>query len=68
MPFQQMETINVFIDGCKRYRVSEKEMFVTLDLYERTNPNMVIAGLQALGRHITGQTYQACLKYKPSMH
>ena len=36
-----MEAINVFIDGCKKYGVSEKDMFVTLDLYERTNPNMV---------------------------
>ena len=31
----------MFIDGCKKYGVSEKDMFVTLDLYEKTNPNMV---------------------------
>ena len=37
----QMEAINVFIDGCKQYGVSEKDLFVTLDLYEKTNPNMV---------------------------
>lgn len=36
-----MEAINVFIDGCKQYGVSEKDLFVTLDLFERTNPNMV---------------------------
>jgi len=40
----QMETINVFINGCKDYGVSEKDMFVTLDLYEKTNPNMVSCG------------------------
>ena len=31
----------MFIDGCKKYGVSEKDLFVTLDLFEKTNPNMV---------------------------
>jgi len=50
MPFKQLETIGMFIDGCKKYGMTEKDLFVTLDLHEQCNRNMVVATLISLGR------------------
>lgn len=36
-----MEVIGIFLDGCKKYGMHEKDLFVTLDLYEEQNKNMV---------------------------
>ena len=40
-PSLQLENIGVFIEGCKKYGMTEKDLFVTLDLHEQTNRNMV---------------------------
>lgn len=40
----QLETIGKFLDGCKAYGVSESDLFVTLDLHEMCNKNMVWVG------------------------
>lgn len=37
----QLETIGKFLDGCRAYGLSEKDLFVTLDLHEMCNRNMV---------------------------
>lgn len=37
----QLETIGKFLDGCRAYGLSEKDLFVTLDLHEMCNKNMV---------------------------
>ena len=50
MPFKQMETIGVFISAVKKYGVSEKDCFVTLDLFEANDLAQVIATLFALDR------------------
>ena len=31
----------MFIEGCKKYGMTEKDLFVTLDLHEQCNRNMV---------------------------
>lgn len=38
---EQIEAIGVFIDGCKKYGMSEKDLFVSLDLHEEQNKTMV---------------------------
>ena len=50
MPFKQMETIGVFIQAVKNYGVSEKDCFVTLDLFEANDLAQVISTLFALDR------------------
>ena len=40
-PSLQLENIGIFIEGCKKYGMTEKDLFVTLDLHEQTNRNMV---------------------------
>ena len=37
----QLETIGTFLEGCKKYGMSEKDLFVSLDLHEQQNKNMV---------------------------
>lgn len=49
-PFKQLETIGKFLDGCRAYGLSEKDLFVTLDLHEMCNKNMVVSTIFALGR------------------
>ena len=48
--FKQYENINQFIKGCKDHGVSEKDLFVTLDLHEGNDLAQVIATLYALDR------------------
>ncbi len=50
MPFKQMETIGMFLDAVKKYGVSEKDAFVTLDLFEANDLAQVISTLFALDR------------------
>ena len=50
MPFKQMEVIGIFLDAVKKYGVSEKDCFVTLDLFEANDLAQVIATLFALDR------------------
>ncbi len=37
----QIETIGIFLDGCKKYGMDEKDLFVSLDLHEEQNKSMV---------------------------
>ena len=37
----QLETINKFLEGCKSYGMSSKDLFVPLDLHELCNKSMV---------------------------
>ena len=39
--YMQIEAIGQFLEGCKTYGLGEKDLFVTLDLYELQNKNMV---------------------------
>ncbi|KAI6654859.1 Muscle-specific protein 20-like isoform X2 [Oopsacas minuta] len=50
MPFKQMECVGVFLSAAKNYGVSEKDCFVTLDLFEANDLAQVIATLFALDR------------------
>lgn len=47
---KQVETVGVFLGGCRNYGMQEKDLFVSLDLQELRNKNMVIASLFSLGR------------------
>ena len=48
--FKEYDNINHFIKGCSDHGVSEKDLFVTLDLHEGNNLAQVIATLYALDR------------------
>eukprot|EP00800_Vazella_pourtalesii_P006497 TRINITY_DN1848_c1_g1_i1.p1 TRINITY_DN1848_c1_g1~~TRINITY_DN1848_c1_g1_i1.p1 ORF type:complete len:191 (+),score=41.01 TRINITY_DN1848_c1_g1_i1:53-625(+) len=48
--FKQYENINKFLQGCKTHGVSEKDLFVTLDLHEANDMAQVIATLYSLDR------------------
>ncbi|KAI6652912.1 Muscle-specific protein 20-like isoform X2 [Oopsacas minuta] len=48
--FKQYDNINHFLKGCKEHGVSEKDLFVTLDLHEGNDMAQVIATLYALDR------------------
>ena len=37
----QIEAVGKFLDSCKAYGMSEKDLCVTLDIQEKNNPNMV---------------------------
>lgn len=56
MPFKQMEAIDIFLKACEYMGVLKVDLFVTIDLYEESNPAMVISCLQALDRisHLNG--------------
>jgi hypothetical protein len=56
--FKQLETIGKFLDGCRQYGLSEKDVFVTLDLHEACNKNMVVATIFALGRTAQKKGYE----------
>lgn len=58
MAFKQIENINMFLNGCKEYGMSEKDLFVTLDLHEQQNTTMVIATLFSLGRQAQKKNFQ----------
>ena len=48
--FKEYDNINHFLKGCSNQGVSEKDLFVTLDLHEGNNLAQVIATLYALDR------------------
>ncbi len=37
----QLENVGAFLEGCKKYGMTEKDLFVTVDLVEQQNKNMV---------------------------
>ena len=43
MYYTQMEAVGAFIEGCKKYGLTEKDCCVTLDIYEKQagDQNMV---------------------------
>lgn len=51
-PFKQMEAVGAFIEGCKKYGLTEKDCCVTLDIYEKQagDQNMALSTIIALGR------------------
>ncbi|KAL5486491.1 hypothetical protein EMCRGX_G018979 [Ephydatia muelleri] len=56
-PFKQIEAVGKFLDGCKNYGMSEKDLCVTLDIQEKNNPNMGLATIIALGRQAQKNGY-----------
>lgn len=53
--FSQIENIDIFLRACKSFGMDEKDCFVTLDLQEKQNKNMVLATIFALGRYAQKQ-------------
>lgn len=53
MPFKQMENIQAFQEGIKKYGVAENEVFQTVDLYEKKDINQVTLCLLALTRAVS---------------
>lgn len=51
MPFFQMETIEKFLLKAPVIGVPANEMFTTIDLYEKKDPNQVYTGLISLSRY-----------------
>ena len=39
----QIETVGQYLDGCRKYGMEEKDLFVSVDLVEEQNKNMVHA-------------------------
>ena len=39
--FIQIETVGQYLDGCRKYGMEEKDLFVSVDLVEEQNRNMV---------------------------
>jgi len=52
--FSQMGNINLFLDACRQYGLSEHSMFSTVDLVEMKNMMAVLITLDALRRGGTG--------------
>ena len=50
MPFLIMENINNFLNGCRQMGVPDSELFVTVDLYENRNFNLVVRCIISLAR------------------
>lgn len=48
--FQQLENINIFLNACKRYGLSECDCFVSLDLHELNDLAQVLTTIFALDR------------------
>ena len=61
--FLQIDCIGKFLDGCRVYGLTEKDLFVTVDLHEQTDKNMVCETLlgegRAVGRRKTEAIYIA---------
>lgn len=49
-PIRQIETVGQYLDGCRKYGMEEKDLFVSVDLVEEQNKNMVLASIISLGR------------------
>lgn len=49
MAFKQMENISFFLNFAEKY-VSKTELFQTVDLFEKQDPNAVVICLSALAR------------------
>ena len=37
----QIETVGLYLEGCRKYGMQEKDLFVSVDLVEEQNRNMV---------------------------
>jgi len=48
MPFVQRENIVMYLEACKKYGMRETDVFVSQDLFEGDNLNMVVINLLAL--------------------
>jgi len=48
MPFVQRENIVMYLEACKKYGMRETDLFVSQDLFEGDNLNMVLINLLAL--------------------
>jgi len=56
-PFQKMERISNFVDGCEAIGCKKVDLFTTADLYEGGNIPQVVNGLAAMARkshHVPG--------------
>eukprot|EP01111_Echinosteliopsis_oligospora_P005320 TRINITY_DN185_c0_g1_i1.p1 TRINITY_DN185_c0_g1~~TRINITY_DN185_c0_g1_i1.p1 ORF type:complete len:198 (+),score=75.38 TRINITY_DN185_c0_g1_i1:70-663(+) len=49
-PFVQMENINSYLNFCRSYGIATTDLFQTVDLYEKKNPNAVLQNLMVLKR------------------
>jgi len=49
MPFKQMENVSAFIQACRKLGVLEKDVFSTVDLYEKKNMKAVCQCIYSLG-------------------
>lgn len=49
MAFKQMENISFFLSFAEKY-VAKSELFQTVDLYEKQDPNAVVVCLSSLAR------------------
>ena len=55
MPFQLMENIQAFLQVCaNQFKLSQHELFMTVDLWENKNMTQVCTTLAALRRSATG--------------
>lgn len=51
MPFVQMENIASFLRAAEKIGVPHHELFETVDLFEKQNPDQVLITLRSLSRH-----------------
>lgn len=55
MPFVQMENIASFLAAARTVGITDREMFLTVDLYEKKDPRQVLVMLSSLSRHAYNQ-------------
>ncbi|KAL3901283.1 MAG: hypothetical protein SGCHY_000740, partial [Lobulomycetales sp.] len=51
MPFKQMENINEFLTVCDSLGLPKSDQFMTVDLFEKKNPNQVVDTIFAFSRY-----------------
>jgi len=49
MPFKERENIAAYLSACKTFGARDTDLFMTQDLYENANMNVVIDNIHALG-------------------
>jgi hypothetical protein len=49
IPFMQMQNINAYLSACKSFGLQKHDLFVTVDLFEGKNINVVVDNIYSLG-------------------